>query len=69
MGASRHHSFTQYLVTEGAAAPLALNLIMGAVPGRRCYETTLSIRGGKKSSASFNKFGAFLGGHEVLSSS
>ena len=43
---------------------------MGAVPGRRCYETTWRVRGAQeKSSASFHKFRAFLGGHEVLSSS
>lgn len=65
--ASLHHSFTQYLIIEGAAAPLALNnFLIGAVPGRKCYETTLTMIGGEKSNAPFKKFRAFLGGHEVL---
>lgn len=52
MGASLHHSFTQYLTIEGAAAPLALNnVIMGAVHGRRGYETTSRVTGGEKSNA------------------
>lgn len=68
MGASLHHCLTQYLIIEGAAASLALNhLIIGAVPGRKCYETALIVIGGEESSAPFKKFRVFLGGHEVLS--
>ena len=66
MGASLHHSFTQFLIIEGAA-PLALNnFLIGAVPGRKCYETALTGIGRKKSNAPFKKFRAFLGGQEVL---
>lgn len=69
MGTSLYHSFTQYLVIQGAAAPLTLNnVIIEVVPSRRCYETTFSIIEGGKSNVPLNKSSAFLGGHEVLSS-
>lgn len=52
MGASLHHCLTQYLITEGAAAPLALNhLIIEAVPGRKCYETAFRVIGGEEGNA------------------
>ena len=62
MGASLHHSFTQSLITEGAAAPLAPlnNLIMGAVPGRRCYETTLEAGEGGRAVLHFTSSEPFL---------
>lgn len=66
MGSSLLPSFTQYLIVEGAA-PLALNsFLIGAIPGRECYETTLTGIGGEKSNAPFKKFRAFSGGQEVL---
>lgn len=49
------------------AAPLALNIFpIGAVPGRKCYETTLTGIGGEKSNAPFKKFRTFPGGQGVL---